>query len=304
LNLKFSLSPYPFKQLHTVSLLLKIKENFALVFVHSNQNRQSARHRRNKMKKTFLQTIEQLGLSSLLHRGRRVFMLSTMAVLLTSIIAFASIPGPNGVIYGCYNNVNGQFRIIDNSTAQCKNNETALNFNQTGPQGPQGIQGPAGPQGPTGPQGPQGQTGAQGPQGPQGDPGPQGPAGDSTTATFAFTTSGVVVGSANTQILSKTLPAGNWVVVATASVSSSVFEDDGDMITNCELRNGASFIGGTSDERYVAENSVFNTVSLTMNGGAVLPQGGTISLWCSQGGAEGPSFATAQMMIMKVGGFF
>ncbi len=88
------------------------------------------------MKKTFLQTIEQLGLSSLQRRrrGRRVLMLSTMTVLFTSIIAFASIPGPDGVIHGCFNTKGESgLRIID-STAQCKSNETALNFNQTGPQ--------------------------------------------------------------------------------------------------------------------------------------------------------------------------
>lgn len=126
------------------------------------------------MKKTFLSTIGQLGLSNLPIRNRRVFMFSTMAVLLTSIIAFASIPGPNGVIYGCYNNTNGQLRVIDNSTTQCKQNETALNFNQTGPQGPQG---PVGPVGPQGLQGIQGVPGPQGPQGETGPAGPQGPAG-------------------------------------------------------------------------------------------------------------------------------
>lgn len=261
------------------------------------------------MKKTFLKTIERLGLSSLQRRGRRVFMLTTMTILFMTIIAFAGIPGPNGIIYSCYNKVNGQLRIID-SNEQCKNNEAALNFNQTGPQGPQGIQGvqgpqgPQGPQGQTGPQGPQGQTGPQGPQGPQGIPGPQGPAGDSTTATFAFTTSEVSLQSDYTQILSKTLPAGDWVVVGTAAVTS-IFQDEDNVslvITQCHLRSDASFIGGTRDDRYVPEHPVtVNTVSLTMNGGAALPQGGTVSLWCKQ--SNGVS-ATGQMMIMKVGGFF
>ncbi len=114
------------------------------------------------MKKTFLHTIGQKGLSSLQGRGRRTLVLSTMTVLFMSIIAFASIPGANGVIYGCYTNSNGSLRVIDNSTTQCKSNETALNFNQTGLPGPQGLQGPAGPVGPQGPQGATGATGATG----------------------------------------------------------------------------------------------------------------------------------------------
>jgi len=102
------------------------------------------------MKKTFLHTIGQKGLSSLQGRGRRTLVLSTMTVLFMSIIAFASIPGANGVIYGCYSNSNGTLRVIDNSTTQCKSNETALNFNQTGPQGPRGLQGETGATGATG----------------------------------------------------------------------------------------------------------------------------------------------------------
>ncbi len=61
-------------------------------------------------------------------------------------IAYATIPGPDGVIHGCYSNKNGALRVID-SSASCKAGETALNFNQTGPQGatgPQGVQGEPG----------------------------------------------------------------------------------------------------------------------------------------------------------------
>lgn len=149
------------------------------------------------MKKNFLQTIGQKALSSLQGSGRRVLVLSTMTVLFTSIIAFASIPGANGVIYGCYSNSSGTLRVIDNSTAQCKSNETALNFNQTGPQGLQGIQGPAGP---AGPQGPQGETGA---------PGPAGPSG-AGTAYFARQDGVASLGT----ILSKDVPAGSYVINA------------------------------------------------------------------------------------------
>ena len=64
-------------------------------------------------------------------------------------IAHAAIPDSSGVIHGCYGNRHGSVRVVDDPTT-CKHNETALNWNQTGPQGPQGPVGPPGPQGPQG----------------------------------------------------------------------------------------------------------------------------------------------------------
>jgi hypothetical protein len=94
-------------------------------------------------------------------------------------VAFATIPGAGGVIHGCYAKYSGAVRVID--TGACRPSEAALNWNQTGPQGPQGLQGLQGPQGLKGDAGSQGPTGSQGPagqQGPKGDTGSAGPAGD------------------------------------------------------------------------------------------------------------------------------
>jgi hypothetical protein len=58
-------------------------------------------------------------------------------------IAYASIPGPDGVIHGCYKTSNpaqGALIAID-STASCPSGYAALNWNQTGPQGSPGISG-------------------------------------------------------------------------------------------------------------------------------------------------------------------
>ena len=57
----------------------------------------------------------------------------------------ATIPDSNGVVHACYKN-NGAIRVV-NSAANCKANETALTWNQTGPQG---VPGPAGATGPSG----------------------------------------------------------------------------------------------------------------------------------------------------------
>jgi len=74
------------------------------------------------------------------------------ALLLVAVgagIAWASIPGPDGVIHGCYKTSNpaqGALIAID-SAATCPNGYAALNWSQTGPQGPIGPAGPTGPAG-------------------------------------------------------------------------------------------------------------------------------------------------------------
>jgi hypothetical protein len=86
---------------------------------------------------------------------RRGWILITAASVLIAVaaIAEAAIPDSNGVIHACYQDNNGNLRVIDTGQT-CKNNESPLNWSQTGPQGPQG------PVGPVGPQGPQGQPGS------------------------------------------------------------------------------------------------------------------------------------------------
>src|SRR5882672_10655224 len=65
---------------------------------------------------------------------------------------------PVTTIQACYNDTNGGLRRV-NSAGDCKNHETAISWNTTGPAGPTGpagVPGPAGPQGPAGPAGPAG----------------------------------------------------------------------------------------------------------------------------------------------------
>lgn len=65
------------------------------------------------------------------------------------IAATVAIPTPTGLIHGCYATNNGALRVVE-SPSECKANELAIRWNQTGPTGPQGPQGPTGPQGPAG----------------------------------------------------------------------------------------------------------------------------------------------------------
>jgi hypothetical protein len=101
-----------------------------------------------------------------------------------------------GQIQACVNSQNGSPRIVA-SAEECRNNETYLAWNVSGPTGPQGEPGPQGEQGPQGIQGEPGPAGANGvncweavgdansdgmvdandcmgPQGPQGEQGIQG----------------------------------------------------------------------------------------------------------------------------------
>lgn len=86
-----------------------------------------------------------------------VVVLAGSIVVGGAVVASASIPSAGGTIQGCYTNKNllngslntsGVLRVIDQGAGEtCRSGETALSWNQTGPQGPVG---PTGPQGPPG----------------------------------------------------------------------------------------------------------------------------------------------------------
>lgn len=82
----------------------------------------------------------------------RTFLTALTAAITASIVAagfaVASIPGPDGVVQACYKQ-NGDVRIVDSSGA-CKQQETSLSWNQSGPQGPAGPAGPPGAAGGSG----------------------------------------------------------------------------------------------------------------------------------------------------------
>jgi hypothetical protein len=118
-------------------------------------------------------------------------------------IAVASVPDGSGVIHGCVSKATGVVRVIDTAKpgtlGACITSgplaETAVSWNQTGPQGAPGPKGDTGARGANGQPGapgadgapgtpgtpgadgapgPKGDTGATGAPGPKGDPGPAG----------------------------------------------------------------------------------------------------------------------------------
>jgi hypothetical protein len=228
-------------------------------------------------------------ISNLTNRSRGIIMLSVVALILLVTIAYASIPGSDGVIYGCYKKSGGSLRVIDRAVTNCAKDESLISWNQTGPEGPPGPAGPPGPQG------------LQGPVGPQGETGPQGESGI-TKATFVLLPNDPFpIAQNSTQVLSKQLPAGNWVVVASTGIHTNSPPDTFIKTAGCELRSGTLRIGG-ADWSGSSEADWNQSVNLSMNGGAYLPEGGTISLWCYA--FDGGTVSGTQMMIMQVGGFF
>jgi hypothetical protein len=146
--------------------------------------------------------------------SKRVTVLSASVVTLLCAGVFlihASIPAPNGVIYGCYSK-NGGLRVIDNSTSQCLPTETPLAWNQTGPQGPAGPAGTQGLIGPAGPQGAQGPIGTQGPAGPSHGYIARG-------GSFYAINSGFPV-----TLVTMTVPAGSYVIDATVPMRNSTIQ--------------------------------------------------------------------------------
>jgi hypothetical protein len=88
--------------------------------------------------------------------------------------AVSSIPGPDGVIHGCYKKKGGILRLVA-AGRRCSRAENAIAFNQrgrAGRSGSTGARGLAGARGATGPRGVQGVQGVPGAKGETGAPGP------------------------------------------------------------------------------------------------------------------------------------
>jgi uncharacterized protein YjbI with pentapeptide repeats len=125
-----------------------------------------------------------------------------------------------------------------------------------------------------------------------------------TTATFAGVNSGGWLPSDGSfaKVASKNLSAGSYALIGTANMESG-FPFGGDQVRDvaCELRNGASFIGGAHDRRVIPNGDQVKR-TLTMTGGAQVPAGGEVSMWCrAQAGGESATYG--HIMIIRLDGF-
>jgi hypothetical protein len=201
--------------------------------------------------------------------------------------AIASSPvSSSGVIDGCYTNaeVNGShvFVLQDQGTS-CPKGTTAIEWNQTGLQGPAGPAGPAGATGATGPAGPPGSagaTGAQGPQGPAGTNGSSVVTSPGTVAGGSCTTGDTDIDLADGEVY--TCTAGTW-----NDTGSSLQGPPGVFPDNTET--SAVSIPATSDNLCYPETppSVIEAIEggTTANDGAqawyslALPAGCSVCAW-------------------------
>jgi hypothetical protein len=113
------------------------------------------------------------------------------------------IPGPDGIIHSCFDNDNGKLRVIDPTGQTCKRDETALQWNQTGPQGPKGDPGM---------QGAPGLPGEPGAQGPAGSPGPAGAPGVSGYQQIVESVNNFTLAASTESVHVLTCPPGKKVL--------------------------------------------------------------------------------------------
>jgi type VI secretion system secreted protein Hcp len=74
-------------------------------------------------------------------------------------LAVAAIPAADGTIHACYNNDGGALRVVDSDNQCSTDGESAISWNQQGPQGPQGQKGDQGNKGDQGQKGDPGDSG-------------------------------------------------------------------------------------------------------------------------------------------------
>jgi hypothetical protein len=124
-----------------------------------------------------------------------------------------------------------------------------------------------------------------------------------TTASFWFVQPVDSYDNVFVRVASKSLSAGDYVFLATINTTGcpGCYIDEHVLDAECQLRNpSGSVIGGTTDRRYIPPTDEVKR-SLSFNGGAALPNGGTVSVWCRGQFAE--SIDSGQILTLRVDGF-
>lgn len=133
--------------------------------------------------------------------------------------AWAAIPGPEGIIHGCYNKRTGALRVIDTAAhGKCKRGESELNWMEVGPPGPRGGGGQRGPRGEKGP------------------PGTSGTNGGLSAAYTASESAAVPLSAAQAKVLTLELPAGDYAVTASVEIANEDAKGGGTEAATCALK--------------------------------------------------------------------
>ncbi|MFD4191946.1 hypothetical protein [Amycolatopsis thermoflava] len=263
---------------------------------------------------------------------KRTIVIVTGAVLALTAggVAWASVPGDDGVIHACYAKNGGALRVSD--TGSCKAGEVALSWNNVGPAGLtwkgewapgaayqprdavlyQGSSyiaifpstGSAPPnsnwmllaaKGDKGDRGEAGAVGAAGPAGPAGPVGPQGEKGDPGTPgvsdAYQAGQSGTMnVTGAAVPIVSLNLPPGNYVLQGKVSVE----QDDASSFTygNCQLEGDVGKFDFLDDDPQGSTVSLVTTLAATTSR--------TVTITCAAAGS-GVDVSDGRIVATKVG---
>lgn len=192
-----------------------------------------------------------------------------IATAVVAGIAWAAIPGADGVIQGCYDH-GGNLKVV--SALPCPKNWTPLAWNQQGVPGKDGADGT---------------NGTNGADGKDGEPGPPGP-----SASFTNYGDGVhTIGAGLTQtVAGVTIPAGSYVLTgALQSVG-----DDGTEFAQCFFDSpGADALHG----RFAVMTS--NGHASILGDVTVSNATNDVTLRCNSQGGE--SEVAGQMIATKVG---
>jgi hypothetical protein len=247
----------------------------------------------------------------------------TALVLAVSGVSYAAIPASDGEIDGCYQKPGllsnpGAVRVIDAERGQqCRSNETALAWNQQGPKGDKGDKGekgdaclptePAcvGPKGEKGDAclasvpacvGPRGLPGVAGRDGRDGAPGPSG-------TSRAFSATGRLERVSNYGsglVVSKSVPAGSYVVTATISASAISSDTSEEPVIDCLLKGPGGFLGRTSETPANYQNTHFNGYSsLALSGVSSAGGQSTAEVVCGQSLGDSVTF-DGTLTLIKV----
>lgn len=213
-----------------------------------------------------------------IHRPSPALVLSIVALVAAlGGVAWATVPTATGVIRGCYLKRGGQLRVLVGRFAKCKRTETALNWKPAGTVGPIGPAGPAGPTGPTGKSGANGTNGTNGMNGSNGTTGPGG-------AVHAFSASeGTPTELMGQQtFLNLSLPAGKYLVTATAIVQNVDTEDEGPEEVECDLIDSPFSTQLSAVDAIPYIKGLQAAATLPIEGTWSLSRPATLSLYCTQ----------------------
>jgi hypothetical protein len=183
-------------------------------------------------------------------------------------LAFGAIPGPGGQIDACFTKSGGTLRVIDATTTRCSSKEQSLAWSVQGPQGAQGPKGDPGEKGATG------------------DPGP-------SDAIVTRQDANVTLGANFDPITTTNLPAGSWVVSATANAL-------GGGSFACRLTAGDQDLDIASDSRVRGTPDSLEASHVSLQGWVTAAAGHAVQLQCRNGGPEA-TLIKSTVTAIKVG---